>query len=487
MTVRFNALLFALFIVTWRSAMADESPRITPTVKIIEKVQPAVVPLFTRASDNSGGTGSGVVIYPTGFILTADHVTQDFEGVALFGLQRVPYQVVGRLPERDLAILKVSIPNEYIFAPLGRSHDLKAGEPIIVGGNPAGRGVVFSLGIINAPSIDPSWPSILTKSYWRTDLDEAKYRQLKSTGGRPDFIQYDASTNRGNSGGPLINYEGQVIGIVSHKSFVEEGINWAIPADRIRLLFPYLVQPEEYGDFESGLVMDLLSHQATVLKVAEGQAAWKAGLRDGDVIVKADGREVGTACDWLLMLWGHKPGDKIELTYQRDDKTHETTLTLDATNQTIPAVSIDGKTEGIHYQYYKGRFAALPDFGPLKPVKTGTTQEISIKQIVAANEESFAIRFSGFMKFPKPGLYRVHLESDDCSRLFLGDRLIIDNDLPHPLQKLSRWIRVGSDPVPFHIEYAELSGDKAISFKVSKSFDEHDDAKVQFYSDADDD
>ncbi len=81
----------------------------------------------------------------------------------------------------------------------------------------------------------------------------------------------------------------------------------------------------------------------------------------------------------------------------------------------------------------------------------------------------------------------MHLESDDCSRLFLGDRLIIDNDLPHPLQKLSRWIRVGSDPVPFHIEYAELSGDKAISFKVSKSFDEQDYAKVQFYSDADDD
>ncbi len=244
MTIRFAAFLLALLVGSSQIVVADESPRITPTVKIIEKVQPAVVPLFTRTGDNSGGTGSGVVIHPAGFILTADHVTQDFEGVALFGLQRVPYEVVGRLPERDLAILKVSIPNEYIFAPLGRSNDLKAGEPIIVGGNPAGRGVVFSLGIINAPSIDPSWPSILSKSYWRTDLDEAKYRQLKSTGGRPDFIQYDASTNRGNSGGPLINYEGQVIGIVSQKSFVEEGINWAIPVDRIRLLFPYLFSPK---------------------------------------------------------------------------------------------------------------------------------------------------------------------------------------------------------------------------------------------------
>ena len=130
-----HLLLFFL----WLGPLHADDPRITPAVTLIEKIRPAIVPIFTRAGD-SGSAGTGVVIHEQGYILTADHVTKDHEGVVIFGLTRVPYKIVGRLPERDLALLKVNLPKPITPIPLGRSHDLRAGEPIVGGGNPVDAG-----------------------------------------------------------------------------------------------------------------------------------------------------------------------------------------------------------------------------------------------------------------------------------------------------------------------------------------------------------
>ncbi len=93
-------------------------PRVTPAVKVIAEIQPAIVPIFCK--DGSGAvSGSGVLIHEQGYVLTADHVTRDREGFVIFGLTRAPFKVVGRLPERDLALLKVDVPSTISSVRLG--------------------------------------------------------------------------------------------------------------------------------------------------------------------------------------------------------------------------------------------------------------------------------------------------------------------------------------------------------------------------------
>jgi Trypsin-like peptidase domain len=169
----------------------QESDRITPAVSVISDVKSAILPLFTRDDKNGqAGAGSCAVIHSSGFLLTADHVTTTFPGVVLFGLDRVEYEAVGRIPERDVAILKLKDASRVdSVIPLGSSNDLRIGEPIVVGGNPSGRGIVFTQGNINSASIEPSWPNVLIKSFWRNETQEANIDRRRTTGGRPDFIR----------------------------------------------------------------------------------------------------------------------------------------------------------------------------------------------------------------------------------------------------------------------------------------------------------
>ena len=192
--MKLKVLVMSLVLATSydTNGWSQDSARVTPSVKVIQQIQAGVVPIF--AATNSAGTGA--VFHESGYILTADHVTTNAKGLALFGLHRADYEIVGRVPERDLAVLKVSDLSALKTAiRIGRSNDLQLGEPIIVGGNPGGRGIVYSQGIINAASIEPSWPNILVKSFWRNETDDLLGKRERSTGGRPDFIQFDATTN----------------------------------------------------------------------------------------------------------------------------------------------------------------------------------------------------------------------------------------------------------------------------------------------------
>lgn len=483
MTRPLSALGLAVLLLAGVVAGQD-SLRETPAVRLIAGVQAGVLPVFTRTGPNSVGAGSGAVIHPAGFILTADHVTQSFPGVVLFGLQRVDYEIVGRVPERDVALLKVDPRHVTATIPIGRSHDLRAGEPIIVGGNPGGRGIIFSQGSINAPSIDPSWPNVLVTSYWRTDLDQARERQTVSTGGRPTFIQFDAISNRGNSGGPLINYEGQLIGLVATKSFHEEGINWAIPSDRIRLLTPHLVDPEVVNGFSVGLQVDLLAAEAQVTQVRSGSPAEQSGLQVGDVLLSVNQQPVRSGPEWSLLLHGHRVGDVLQVDYRRGAETRSANITCG--EPVLPtAVAEDGRQPGIRYQLYKGRFPQIPDWSQLKSTQQGDCTRIGYEGIVAADATEFGIVFSGYVRFPEAGLYRLHLTSDDASRLFIDDQLVIDNDLPHPEQKLSRWVRVPAGLVPFRVEYAETSGEKSLSLLVTRDYDTTSPVALEFFRDPD--
>jgi len=226
MALRKRTALLVLAVIPVVSAAA-ESPRITPVVQLVERVEPAVVAVFSQSPDGNESSGSGSIIHPDGFILTADHVVRDRRGMVILGDgSLLPYRTVGRLPEKDLALIKVEPKLPLKCISLGRTDDLKTGEPVLVGGNPGGRGIVFSSGIVSSPAMMVDAPSVLamTLGGWRNDT-------------RDRYIQFDATSNPGNSGGPVINAEGAQIGVVTIKFFQEQNVNFAIPIDRVRRYF----------------------------------------------------------------------------------------------------------------------------------------------------------------------------------------------------------------------------------------------------------
>jgi S1-C subfamily serine protease len=445
--------------------IAQELIRVTPAVQLIEKFHDAVVPVFTQTSANSFGSGAGVVFHPNGYILTADHVTQEFNGVVLFGLEQAPYKRIGRCPDRDLAIIQVDRKFVTATMPLGRSNDLKAGESILIGGNPSGRGTVFSQGVISAPSIDPSWPNLLVKSMWRNAIEDDNVCTADTTGGRQDFIQFDATSNRGNSGGPLIQMDGQVAGVVVTKSTSEEGINWAIPMDRVRRLIPYLLQPEETHQFSTGIQIDFMAARAIVTSIEPDSSVAKADLRIGDKIVGLNGAVVNSAIDWYCLLHDCRSGEEVSIQIQRDGK--QIAIVCELTSAVArEVIAKDVKQLGIECSVYEGRYAIIPDVENLKLLRHSMIDAIDLKQIITEQDETVVVRLKGFIEFPEAGLYRIVLGSDDGSKLYIDERLLIDNDLTHPYQTLSRQIRVGEGLVPFTIDYSEIGGDRGLTLEA---------------------
>ncbi len=476
-----NLACLALCVVFVRSASCQESARVTPAVRVINQIQPGVLPIFTSATQS---TGTGAVIHEAGFILTADHVTTNSPGVALFGLHRADYEVIGRVPERDLAVLKVADLSRLTSAiKIGRSNDLQLGEPIIVGGNPGGRGIVYSQGIINAASIEPSWPNVLVKSFWRKETDVFQEKRERSTGGRPDFIQFDATTNRGNSGGPVVNFDGAIIGLVALKGAQEEGTNWAIPIDRIRMFMPYLIPAEELGGFETGLQFDMLADDGRVLRVLKDSPAWEAGIRAGDIVQQVNKLPIRQGHDWLIALWGHKPGEKVEVTFLSESKTKQVQLELRAAEIESKISSVD-KTTGLQYQLYDGQFPYLPDYSVLTPVKQGVVERLDLNLVDISEKRSYSIVFSGYVEFPQAGLVRVGLGSDDGSKLYLNDELVIDNDFGHGFQMLTRWVRVPRGLVPLRIEYMEVGGDRGLTLGAALDIEGKKPIPLKFYVDS---
>jgi S1-C subfamily serine protease len=333
------------------------SPRRTPQVEIIERYGSGVVAIFTEGKDNTFASGSGSVIHRDGYILTNDHVVQDRPGVVLLADHPpLRFRTIGRKSEKDLALIKVDAPKPLVAVPLGRSHDLVAGEPILVGGNPGARGIVFSAGIVSSPKVMLGVSALLMTTYYPDDS-------------RDRFIQFDAASNPGNSGGPLINAEGRQVGIVFSGSPQEQAINYAIPIDRAHQSFHDLILPEERGDFWTGIELELAA--TTIRRVIPQSPAEKAGLLSGDAITALDGSPVTSALEYLISLLGRKPGDRMTVKYTRAGKPAEAALTL-VGYPLKPGLPSTGVKPGLRYRLYSGRFKKCPDFETLKPTAEGT-------------------------------------------------------------------------------------------------------------------
>jgi S1-C subfamily serine protease len=432
-----------------RGSEDSANPRRTRTVETIEQVGAGVVAIFVNEAGQQR-SGSGSILDDRGYIVTNDHVVGGGEGIVLIrDLPPLKFRRIGRLWERDLALIKVDAPVPLTAIPLGRSHDLLAGEPILLGGNPGGRGIAFTSGIVSAPSVMPG-ASALVGVYFPGDT-------------RDRFIQFDAASNPGNSGGPLVNAEGRQIGVVSGKIKDEENVNYAIPVDRFLRFSRDLVLAEERGGFSTGLQFN--GAELKIESVVRDSGAEAAGLRAGDVLTRIGGRDLSNPFEFWLSLAERKPLERVPLEWTRAAET------LTGAMELREIVSIKGgspgKVEpGLTYRLHRGRVSRVPDPAKLgEPLAMGVVPEVGLEHVTGLPEDDFVMFLEGWLEVPAEGVYWLAIQSDDGSRVWLDGEPCIDHDGPHPASWATARRRLAAGPHAIRIGYFELSGDADLEFE----------------------
>lgn len=297
--------------------------------EIYQKVSPAVVMVSTKTiqtvngwfQQEAEGMGSGFIINTDGYILTNYHVIEDANEVTvtLSDGREVTASVVNYDANQDVAMIKL---NEDIEVPgvveLGDSDALQPGEEVLAIGNPLSKEL----------------SSTLTKG-----IVSALNRSIETeTGVSTNLIQTDTAINSGNSGGPLINTKGEVIGINTLKaSDGAEGIGFAIPINDVKEKIESLSKPILNLGVSIRVIDESMAKQLNmeeglyIVEVTEFSAAEKAGLRGGDLIVKVDGTRVKEFEELQEIKNSKEEGDTMNIEFIRDGKTQNATVTLTST------------------------------------------------------------------------------------------------------------------------------------------------------------
>ena len=450
------------------AAPPENSPRVTDTVRIVRKTEPAVAAIFSQ-TEGRLSMGSGSVVHKDGYVLTNDHVVAGMGGVVLLKDHQLPleYKIIGRMPEKDLCLLKVRAPNPLTAIRLGRSNDLMTGEPILCAGNPGGRGIVYSSGIVSSPNFILTAPNALVMRYFSGDV-------------RDRFIQFDAASNLGNSGGPLINALGDQVGVVSNKNPNEENINFAIPIDRVRENLNELFAPEVRQGIFTGITLDPFSQSAKILKVAKKSPAEKLALRPGDSLKSVNGKPLGSCLDWYVYLLDQKTGNELRLSVSQGKKTKEVSLKLSA-YPTPPTMEIENPKPGLLFEVCHGTFEKAPAMEKQRVIKKGVARALDVLAMGAPKTDGFAIKLEGALKIPKDGVYRLIINSDDGSVLRVGKKIVADNDGPHPAQDVGTLMRLKKGFLPIRIDYFEATGDAELNLFIENSSGQRSDAAPLFF------
>ncbi len=265
--------------------------------------------------------GSGFVIAPEGFIVTNNHVIENADEIMVNFIDgsSLPATLVGTDPKTDIAVLKVTPPQPLTFVPFGDSDAARVGDWVIAIGNPFGLGGSVSAGIISARN---------------RDINSGPY---------DDFIQTDAAINRGNSGGPLFNMAGEVIGVntaIISPSGGSIGIGFSVPSALVKTV---VAQLREFGatrrgwlgvkiqqvtpELAEGLGLEKPSG-ALVSEVTSGGPAASGGVEAGDVIVKFDGRDINEMRDLPRMVAETEVGKDVRVVVWRKGKTQTVKVVL---------------------------------------------------------------------------------------------------------------------------------------------------------------
>jgi serine protease Do len=254
--------------------------------------------------------GSGFVVHRSGYIVTNAHVVaQSVEQKAIFaGRQELDAEVVGVDAEHDLALLKVTATRPLTEIRLGRSDDLMVGETVIAIGNPLGLQHTCTSGIISA-------------------LDRTLEVNEKVV--LSGLIQTDASINPGNSGGPLLNVNGELVGINFAIRGDGQNIGFAIPVDRLTHLLPKLLDIERRHRILVGLEL-ASGDDPVVVKTIPKLPADRAGLQLGDRIIAVNNAPVTKAFDFFVGLFDKKAGEQVDVIIERTGQRMSVPLKLEA-------------------------------------------------------------------------------------------------------------------------------------------------------------
>ena len=269
------------------------------------------------------GAGSGIIMRPDGFVVTNFHVIQGVVGISVSLPNGNTYdaQVVGWDVVTDLAVLKIEPEEPLQVVKWGNSGDIRVGDWVVALGN--------ALALKGGPTVTLGIISALGRTI-RTER-EPLY----------DMIQTDAAINDGNSGGPLINLNGEVIGISTAILRQAQGIGFAISSEAAMPIINSLIEHGRVVRPLMGLSVDDVTpalanrlglnvkEGVVIIRLASRGPAFNAGLQVGDVIVSMDGIPTVDSGGFLTMLWTYEVGDTVHLEFVRDNKTFETTVDLE--------------------------------------------------------------------------------------------------------------------------------------------------------------
>ncbi|HKW17754.1 MAG TPA: Do family serine endopeptidase [Terriglobales bacterium] len=269
--------------------------------------------------------GSGVIVDAKGYIITNRHVVEKADRIRVHlqddaaGVQH-DAKVIGSDQETDLAVIKVDVDRTLPTAKLGNSDGMQVGDWVLAVGSPFGLQATVTAGIVSAKgrNIVPN-------------------RQFQS------FIQTDAAINPGNSGGPLVNMDGEVIGIntaILTDTNAYAGVGFALPSNTVAQVYNQLTGPEhrvergsigiEFNAQENPAIARVYGVQGgiTISSVVPGSPAERAGLKVGDTIISVDGKPVKNGDELVADIAGRKPGSKVALGYYRNTKKDEAQVTV---------------------------------------------------------------------------------------------------------------------------------------------------------------
>jgi len=268
--------------------------------------------------------GSGVIVDAKGYIVTNRHVVEKADRIRVKLQDENPAspghdaKLIGMDQETDLAVIKIDIDRALPAAKLGNSDGMEVGDWVLAIGSPFGLQETVTAGIVSAKgrNIVPN-------------------RQFQS------FIQTDAAINPGNSGGPLVNMAGEVIGIntaILTETSSYAGVGFAMPSNTVAQVYNQLIGPGhrvargsigiEFSAQPNPAIARIYGSGVTVSNVVSGSPAEEAGLKIGDTITAVDGKEVKSGDDLVADIASRKPGTKAKLTFVRNGKKQDTTVTI---------------------------------------------------------------------------------------------------------------------------------------------------------------
>jgi len=284
---------------------------------------------YQRPQREVQGMGSGVIITSDGYIVTNNHVVEDADNVAvtLNDERTLEAKIVGTDPATDLALLKIDA-KDLPHLKFGNSQDIKLGEWVLAVGNPFDIGTTVTAGIVSAKG---------------RNIGILRERGQNNQLAIESFIQTDAAVNKGNSGGALVNIEGELIGInaaIASPTGSYSGYSFAIPAAIAKKVVEDLIK---YGEVQRAMLnvqisnvndqvakeFDLEAYEGALVRaVGRDGAADRAGIKPGDVIISVDGEDIKDVAELQTTINSYRPGDEVTVTVKREGEEKQFDVTL---------------------------------------------------------------------------------------------------------------------------------------------------------------